>query len=151
MYDSEEKSSRQFHAPAVFVILTITAMAKILLVEDDQFLSALLKNRLEKEKFEVTLAHDGDGALQALRDMEPDLILLDIILPGKSGFEVLEEVQADPQLSDKKGVPVIVISNLGQESDVERGKELGVVDYFVKARISIDDLVKKVRNALAEK
>ncbi|PIR89098.1 MAG: response regulator [Candidatus Harrisonbacteria bacterium CG10_big_fil_rev_8_21_14_0_10_40_38] len=121
-------------------------MAKILLVEDDQFLSALLKTRLEKEKFEVIAAHDGPEALQALRSVKPDLILLDIILPGKSGFDILEEMRSDPQLQDKKDVPVIIISNLGQESDMERGKELGVVDYFVKARVSIDELVKKVNS-----
>ena len=121
-------------------------MAKILLVEDDQFLSVLLKTRLEKEKFEVTLAGDGDIALSALKNFagNPDIILLDIILPGKSGFEVLEEMRSDPQLQDKKSVPVIIISNLGQESDIERGKQLGVVDYIVKARISIDELVKKI-------
>jgi DNA-binding response OmpR family regulator len=123
-------------------------MAKILLVEDDQFLSSLLRNRLEKEKFEVRLAHDGNEALAALRESKPDLILLDIILPGKSGFEVLEEMRADPQLKDRTSVPVIIISNLGQESDVERGRELGAVDYFVKAKISIDDLVGKVSAAL---
>ncbi len=126
-------------------------MAKILLVEDDLFLSSLLKNRLEKEKFEVLAAHDGDEALKLLRDSKPDLILLDIILPGKSGFEVLEEMKADPQLRDKVKIPVVIISNLGQESDLERGRELGVVDYFVKARISIDDLVKKVDGYLPKK
>jgi len=119
-------------------------MSKILLVEDDQFLSALLKTRLEKEKFNVILAHDGTEALEALRNNNFDLILLDIILPGKSGFDILEEAYGDPQLSDKKSIPVIIISNLGQESDMERGKELGVVDYFVKARISIDELVRKI-------
>ena len=123
-------------------------MAKILLVEDDQFLSSLLKNRLEKEKFEVIPAHDGPEALKILKAQTFDLILLDIILPGKSGFDVLEEIQADPQMQDKRSIPVIVISNLGQESDLERGRELGAIDYFVKARISIDDLVKKVRGLL---
>ncbi len=126
-------------------------MSKVLLVEDDQFLSSLLKNRLEKEKFDVTLAHDGTEALTALRATKPDIILLDIILPGKSGFEILEEMKADPQLKDKTSIPVIIISNLGQESDVERGKELGAVDYFVKAKISIDDLVKKVNEHLPPK
>lgn len=126
-------------------------MAKILLVEDDQFLSSLLKTRLEKEKFEVTLAHDGPEAVQAIKSYSPDLILLDVILPGKSGFDVLEEIQKDPQLRDKKDIPVVIISNLGQESDLERGRELGVVDYFVKARISIDDLVNKVYGYLRKK
>ena len=120
-------------------------MPKILLVEDDKFLSALLKTRLEKEKYTVIPAHDGPEALKLLREEKPDLILLDIILPGKSGFEVLEEIQSDPQLSDKKSIPVVVISNLGQETDLERGKELGIVDYFVKAMVSIDDLVGKVQ------
>lgn len=119
-------------------------MSKILLVEDDQFLSSLLKTRLEKEKYEVTLAHDGPEALKVLKTYNPDLILLDVILPGKSGFDVLEELYGDPQMGEKRSIPVVIISNLGQESDMERGKELGVVDYFVKARISIDDLVNKV-------
>ncbi len=123
-------------------------MPKILLVEDDLFLFSLLKNRLEKEKFEVLPAHDGNEAIKVLRETKPDLILLDLILPGKSGFEVLEEVKADPQLQDRASVPVIIISNLSQESDIERGRELGVVDYFVKARVSIDDLVRKVGDAL---
>jgi len=125
-------------------------MPKVLLVEDDQFLSTLLKNRLEKEKFEVSLAHDGDEALTMLREQKPNIILLDIILPGKSGFEVLEEIHSDPQLMDKKDIPVIVISNLGQESDMARGKEFGVLDYFVKARISIDDLVGKVKSHIGQ-
>ena len=125
-------------------------MSKIMLVEDDPFLSTLLKNRLEKEKFEVVVAHDGPQALALLRDNKPDIILLDLILPGKSGFEVLEEVRSDPQLRDKVAVPVIIISNLGQESDIERGKELGAVDYFVKARISIDDLIKKVNGFIGK-
>ncbi len=125
---------------------------KVLLVEDDQFLSMLLKTRLEKEQFEVTLARDGDEALSDLRNIKenPDIMLLDIILPGKSGFEVLDEMRSDPQLQDKKNVPVIIISNLGQESDIERGKELGVVDYIVKARISIDELIKKINYYIGE-
>jgi len=125
-------------------------MAKILLVEDDEFLSSLLYNRLKKEGYEVTLAHDGPKALESLRKSVPNLILLDIILPGKSGFDILEEARSDPQLRNIKNVPVIIISNLGQESDIERGRELGVVDYFVKARVSIDSLVEKI-NGVVEK
>ena len=121
---------------------------KILLVEDDQFLSSLLKNRLEKENFEVIPVYDGVEALARLRAEKPDLILLDIILPGKSGFEVLEEVRNDPQLQNKRSIPVIVISNLGQESDLERSRQLGAVDYFVKARTSIDELVKMVEKVI---
>lgn len=115
---------------------------KILLVEDDQFLSLLLKNRLEKEGLAVTVAGDGETALVAMKAARPDLVLLDLILPGTSGFEVLEKMRTDIALS---AIPTIIISNLGQNEDIARGKELGALEYFVKARTSIDDLVMKAK------
>lgn len=118
---------------------------KILLVEDDPFLSNLLKVRLQRENIDVTLARDGEEAIKDLTANRPSLILLDLILPKKSGFEILEKISTDPQLKD---MPVIIISNLGQTSDIQRGKELGAVEYFVKAKISIDDLVGKVKEFL---
>lgn len=118
----------------------------ILLVEDDPFLSALLKTRLQNEGFAVARAMDGEQAVQALKTSKPSLILLDLILPKKSGFEVMEMIQSDPELAK---APIIIISNLGQESDVQRGKELGAIEYFVKAKTSIDDLVEKIRQFLA--
>lgn len=121
---------------------------KVLLVEDDQFLAALLKNRLQKENFEVTLAKNGEEALKDLDAFIPDLILLDIILPGKSGFEILEEIQTNPKLHN---VPVLIISNLGQESDIARGRELGAIGYFVKARTSIDEVVSQVKKTIVTK
>ena len=120
-------------------------MAKILLVEDDIFLSSLLGNRLKKEGFEVLNVKSGNEVLKALKSFIPDLVLLDLILPGKSGFEVMEEINADPQAPK---VPVIVISNLGQDTDLARGKELGATDYVIKARTTIDDMVKKVKDFL---
>ncbi|OHB20969.1 MAG: hypothetical protein A2939_02540 [Parcubacteria group bacterium RIFCSPLOWO2_01_FULL_48_18] len=119
---------------------------KILLVEDDPFLSALLKSKLIKEGFEILHVKDGEEAINILRDIKPDLILLDIILPKKSGFEVMEAIRTDPQLSDG---PIMIISNLGQDSDVQRGKELGAVEYFVKAKISIDELIGKIKEFLS--
>lgn len=115
---------------------------KILLVEDEPLLGNLLKQRLDKEGFEVVLAHDGEEALAKLRESKPDLILLDIILPKISGFELLETLQADPQFEK---APVIIISNLGQESDIARGQALGAVQYFVKAKVSIEELVEHVK------
>jgi len=114
---------------------------KILLIEDDQFLSSLLKNRLTREGVEVIHAADGESALAVLKTTKPDLILLDIILPKKSGFEVMEEIRQDPQLEN---APVIIISNLGQPEDVQKGQELGAVEYFIKAKTSIDDLIQNV-------
>ncbi|MCX6702276.1 MAG: response regulator [Candidatus Wolfebacteria bacterium] len=120
-------------------------MAKILLVEDDPFLSSLLKNRLQKEGFEIALAKDGEQAISNLRSDKYDIVLLDIILPKKSGFEVLEEIRQDPIL-EKMGV--IIISNLGQPEDMAKGRQFGVIEYFVKAKTSIDDLVSKIKDIM---
>ena len=122
--------------------------SKILVIEDDPFLANLLKLRLEKDKFEVIQAKDGEEALKKLKEIEPDLILLDLILPKKSGFEVLEDISLNPSLRNK---PVIILSNLGQTADIQRGKQLGAVEYFVKAKISIDDLILKVKEFLQKK
>lgn len=117
----------------------------ILLVEDELLLGNLLRQRLEKEGFTVLLNRDGEEALKTLRETKPSLILLDIILPKISGFELMETMKTDPQL---ERAPVIIISNLGQESDVARGQTLGAVQYFVKAKVSIEDLVENVKTFL---
>jgi len=119
----------------------------ILLVEDDSFLSSLLKNRFLKEGLSVVHAHDGQEAIDLLKTNKPDVILLDLILPKKSGFEVMEQIRQDPQL---EGAPIIIVSNLGQPEDVARGQELGAVQYFVKAKTSIDDLVNNVLGFLKQ-
>jgi DNA-binding response OmpR family regulator len=120
-------------------------MPRILFVEDDQFLSSLLKSRLQKEGFEVFLVKDGEEALVFLKANAPDLILLDIILPKKSGFELMEEMRSNPQVRE---APIIIVSNLGQPEDVAKGKGLGAIEYFVKAKTSIDDLVEKIKDFL---
>jgi len=119
----------------------------ILLVEDDPFLSSILQLKLDKENFKTIRAADGEEALNLLTEqgLKPDAILLDLILPKKNGFEVLETIRQDPTLEK---LPVIIISNLGQPSDIERGKSLGVIDYFVKARLSVDDLVNRIKDEL---
>ena len=122
----------------------------ILLVEDDPFLSSILQLKLDKENFKTIRAADGEEALNLLTEqgIRPDLILLDLILPKKNGFEVLETIRQDPTLEK---LPVIIISNLGQPSDIERGKALGVIDYFVKAKLSVDELVNKVKEEIIKK
>jgi len=125
-------------------------MTKILLVEDDAFLSSLLKNRLQKENLEVILARDGEEALRLLKDSKPDLILLDLILPKKSGFEVMEDIHSNPLLQ-AQDIPIIIVSNLGQEADIKKSEELGAVEYFIKAKTSLDDLVKKIKDFLKVK
>lgn len=122
-------------------------MQKILLVEDDPFLSSLLKNRLQKEGFEVIHARDGEEALTTLRTVPVQLALLDIILPKRSGFEVMEDIRTDMQIKlQNADLSIIIISNLGQLEDMQRGKELGAIEYFVKAKTSIDDLVGRIKD-----
>ena len=114
----------------------------VLLIEDEPLLANLLKQRIEKEGFKVILNRDGEEALKTLHEVKPDLILLDIILPKISGFELMETLRADPQL---ERAPIIIISNLGQESDIQKGKTLGAIQYFVKAKVSLEELVQNVK------
>jgi DNA-binding response OmpR family regulator len=120
----------------------------ILLVEDEPLLANLLKQRLEREGFGVTLARDGAEGLRLLQEGEYLLLLLDIILPKISGFELMETMKSDLKLAK---VPVIIISNLGQDSDVARGQSLGAAAYFVKAKVSIDELIAEVKKFLASR
>ena len=120
---------------------------KVLVAEDDPSFSQILSSRLTRAGIEVVKAKDGEEALRVIRETKPDLILLDLILPGKyDGFEVLQKIQEDPTLDNR---PIVIISNLGQESDIQRVKQLGAVEYFVKAKTSIDDLIKKIGGILA--
>ena len=123
-------------------------MKKILLVEDDKFLANLLKLKLSKQGFEIIQAYDGEEAIAKLRSIKPDLILLDIILPKKNGFELMKEINQDSHLPQ---VPIIVVSNLAQEEDMVRGRKLGAIEYFVKSRTSIDDLVLKIKEICQKK
>jgi DNA-binding response OmpR family regulator len=116
---------------------------RILIIEDDHFLSSILKSRLEKEGFTVIQAFDGDEGLATVRKERPDAVLLDLIMPKVSGFEVLEGISADPELST---IPVLIASNLGQDSDIDKAKTLGARDYYVKVRTSIDELAQMVKN-----
>lgn len=116
---------------------------RILIIEDDHFLSSILKSRLEKEGFTILQAFDGDDGLAMVRKERPDVVLLDLIMPKVSGFEVLEGISADPELST---IPVLIASNLGQDSDIEKAKTLGAHDYYVKVHTSIDELAQMVKN-----
>lgn len=125
--------------------MTQTRKSKILIIEDDRFLNKLLCLRLQKENVEVDASFDGEEALEKIKKNKPDLIVLDLILPKKDGFEVLEELKKTER--DKK-IPVLIISNLGQDLDVQRGLEFGAVDYIVKTEIPFGDAIAKIKSYL---
>ena len=115
---------------------------KILIVEDDEFLRSLTAKRLEKEGYQIEVAVDGENAISTIDVYRPDLILLDLLLPGLDGFEVLKKIKANETL---KTIPVIVFSNLGQKEDIEKAKNLGVDDFLIKANFTLDDVVGKIK------
>lgn len=120
---------------------------KILIVEDDQLLLDLCCKKLQKEGFDIDIAIEGNTALEKIFSNKPDLILLDLVLPGIDGFEILKKIKENSDNTIKK-IPVIILSNLGQESDIEKGKKLGATDYLIKASVTMDEIVKKVKDLL---
>ncbi len=116
---------------------------KILLIEDEPLLGNLLKQRLEKEGYSIYLAKNGEEGLNFLKKEKFDLILLDIILPKISGFELMENLKQDPEVNK---APIVVVSNLGQDQDILKGQNLGAVNYFIKAQVTIEELVEYVNN-----
>jgi len=121
-------------------------LKKVMIIEDDRFLSTLVKARLEREGFVVAQAFDGEEALNLLRsEPPPSLILLDLIMPKVTGFELLQAVSITPGLAS---IPVVILSNLAQDSDIEKAKQLGAKEYFVKVKVSIDDLVDKIKTLI---
>lgn len=117
----------------------------VLVVEDDPFYSKIYKTKLAKEKIESQIVSNGNEALKAVKELPPGLILLDLIMPGKDGFETLSELKADPSM---KGIPVIVLSNLSQEEDIKRIMDLGAAEYLVKANVPIQEVIDKVKHTL---
>lgn len=118
---------------------------RILLVEDDTSLGSLFKMRIEADNFEVRQCDNGESALQATMEFMPDLILLDLMLPRVSGFEVLDILRSTPET---KGIAVIVLSALGLPSDVQKAKAAGAVDYLIKSEITVEDIIKAIRKQL---
>lgn len=122
------------------------AQIKVLVAEDDKFLRNVLKVKLGAEGFDVKVAEDGEQAISALAAERPDVMLLDLIMPKKNGFDVLE----DMRLKGEKKLPVVILSNLGQEDDIKRGLALGAADFLVKSDHSLKEVVDKVKTLAAQ-
>jgi two-component system, OmpR family, alkaline phosphatase synthesis response regulator PhoP len=120
-------------------------MKKILIVEDDSFLQGLEANKLEKKSFKVITASTGEEALEKIKEPDIDLILLDLMLPSFDGFEILKKVRATEEI---KNIPVIVFSNLSEDSAIKRSKELGATDFMIKSNFTLDELVEHINSIL---
>lgn len=120
---------------------------KIMLIEDDQLLRDLCSRKIKSEGFNVETAIDPREGLIKISKFKPDLVLLDLVLPGMSGFDVLKDIKSNPDQSIS-GIPVVILSNLGQEADMLKGRELGAADYLIKATITTDEIVKKIKDIL---
>lgn len=114
---------------------------KILIIEDERVLADLLKKRLIAEGYEAEVCLRGDEGLQKLKEMMPDLLLLDIILPGMDGFEIMENISKDKELSK---IPIIIVSNSGQPVEIGRAQKLGAKDWLIKAEFDPQEVVDKV-------
>lgn len=119
--------------------------ALLLVAEDDQFYANLYRTKLEKEGFGVVTAANGKETLELLKQHSPNLIILDLVMPEMDGFEVLKKIKEEKNLRD---VPVIILSNLGQQEDIDRAQALGVFKYIVKSNVSIHQMVESVEEAL---
>jgi len=121
--------------------------SKVLIVEDDAFLREICVKKMVKEGFSVYEAADGEQAIAEVGKIKPDIVLLDIILPAIDGFEVLKSIREN---KDKKisQVPIFMLSNLGQESDIKKAMELGANDYLIKAHFTTEDIVDKIKKLL---
>jgi len=118
---------------------------KILIIEDDRFLIKLYSDKLSREGFKVRAAISGEEALHKISAEKPELILLDLVLPQKSGFEILSELKLSSRTKD---IPVIILTNLGQETDIKKGLGLGAAAYLVKTEFSINKLPALVKEHL---
>jgi len=121
-------------------------MKKILIIEDDPFLNEMYAAKFSQSGFQVEMATDGKKGLEKIETSKPDLILLDIVLPKMDGFEILKKVKEDSQL---KKIPVILLTNLGQKNEVEKGLALGADEYIIKAHFTPTAVVTKVKEVLS--
>jgi len=121
--------------------------SKILIIEDDKFLRELICRKINKEGYDIAEAIDGEEGIKKSAEVMPDLILLDLILPGIDGFGALEKIKENPKTMS---IPVVILSNLGQKDEIEKGLKLGASDFLIKAHFTPEEIVEKIRLILAK-
>jgi len=120
-------------------------MKTIIFIEDEPTLQKTVGRFLENEGYEVKSAIDGETGLAMVKKIKPDLVLLDLILPKKDGFEVLKEIKGDETTKD---IPVIILTNLEKTADIEKTLSLGATTYLVKANYELEEIVKKIKEII---
>lgn len=120
-------------------------MKKLLIGEDDQFLSAAYKAKFAKAGFEVLILSDGEEVMAKIDEYKPDLLILDIMMPKKDGFSVLEELRTSEKW---KALPILVASNLGQKEDIDKAIRLGANGYIVKSDLRLEEIIEKIKSLL---
>lgn len=126
----------------------MSLLKKIVIIEDDKILLKSLKAGLANKKFKIFPATDGESGLELIKREIPDLVLLDLLMPKMNGFDVLKILSQDKKLNH---IPVIILSNLGENEDIQKGLELGAIDYYKKASTDLKQLTKKISNILTKK
>ena len=119
--------------------------ALVLIIEDDSYISDMYRIKLESENFEVVTAKDGIVGIRIIEKQKPDIVLLDIVMPKIDGFSVLKTIKKNPEL---KEIPIVLLTNLSQKENVERGFELGADSYIIKAHFTPSEVVKKIKDIL---
>jgi two-component system, OmpR family, phosphate regulon response regulator PhoB len=119
---------------------------KILIIEDDKFLRKIIKRKFSGEGFDVIEAVDGERGITLAKNDQPDIIILDLVLPEINGFEVLQTLKQTPETSE---IPVIILSNLGEEENVKKGLAAGAADYLIKSNLDPSDIFDRVGKVLA--
>ena len=118
---------------------------KVLIVEDDEHIAKVYEIQLAKEGLIIIIARDGEEAVKIIESEKPDLVILDLMLPKKDGFWVLEEIKKNAKSSK---IPILVISNLGQKTDEKRAMELGATEYLIKIDYPIQEIISKIKSYL---
>lgn len=119
--------------------------ASVLIIEDDSYISDMYRIKLESEDFEVAIAKDGIVGIKMLEKQKPDIVLLDVVMPKIDGFSVLKTIKRNPEL---KEIPIVLLTNLGQKENVEKGFELGADSYIIKAHFTPSEVVEKIKEIL---
>lgn len=120
---------------------------KILIIEDDKFLVRLLEGSIDRDKFEVIMALDAEEGITKAVKEQPALIVLDIILPSQNGFECLKKLK---ELKETRKIPVMILSNLGQDDEIRKGLRLGAIGYMVKSNFKVDEVISKIVSLIEE-